>query len=705
MVQVKIPAWLSNMEKLPRMLEGEVLAESPKAILLKGTALIGPKPDCAICGRNLTNVVSRVVGVGPICCEKLGIPRPDYENAKELEIQLRKLTAFEKWLPKARIEITGTYTVPALKKAPPKRHLWVENNHMYLQVAYEDREKAKAIPGRTWNPEKKAWQFTVSHVTVVQAKTMFPDLIVESEIEIPGTIDDKAEEGSVHEVDFAAVERNIFEEFKAPALPLYNYQKEGVDFLAGVKRALLADDMGLGKTIQIIATLERAGSRHNLIVCPNSLKWVWKNELEKWAPGASVVVVKGTPLTRMQQLRSERNYTIMNYEVLRQHAEIVTNENSKKKTVVLSPELDQDWSSVVFDEATYVKNRRSQQTTICQKLATKAERVYHVTGTPITNRSSELWPLLNMLYPEAYRSYWKFAEAYCKVYYNGYGWKVEDILDPKHPKVQALRLALKPLMIRRTKAEVLKDLPEKTVQKIWVDLEGTQRKIYDQMENDMIAELTSGEEIAATIVIAQITRLKQFTIDPELVADKTTPLEGAKIDALMDIIECLGGQKFVVFSQFARAIDGVSRNLEEAGIKYTTITGKVTGEDRDAAVKAFQEDPSVQGILITTQAGGMGLTLTAASTAIFMDKCWTPALNVQAQDRLHRIGQKNAVTVYELLARNTVEEQIEALLATKQQVFDQIIEKQEGESTGSFLLHNILNRKERQRKGGKDGHK
>jgi SNF2 family DNA or RNA helicase len=657
MIRLKIPFWLANIENLAMELEGEVLGETSKAILVEGTMVLGPSINCRRCGRDLTHPASRVVGVGPECCEHWGISRPDYDHAVELNELLKEKMKFKRWFPKSRIEIEGTYDPPK-PVTVPRRRLWVENEKIFLQVAFDDKEAAKSIPGRAWDPEKKAWSFPVESRVVTQAKTVFPDVIVESEIPVESAIPEPTSPAPLIVVD--------------SRFPLYDYQKVGVDFLIGVERALLADDMGLGKTLQIIAVLERSGSKKVLIVAPNSMKYVWKREIAKWSPESTVQVVDGDKTTRITQIMGEQKYTIMNYEALRLHASI---SSGRKPVATLEPALDRQWDALVFDEAHRIKNRAATMTLVSRALAVRSKRVYHVTGTPIMNRSSELWSLLNILHPKTYGSFWAFAEKFCKVYHDGYGWIVEDFTDPTHPRVQLLRDTLKPLMIRRTKKEVLKDLPEKQVQQIWVDLDGSQKKIYDQMENAMLTELDTGQKISAAVVIAQITRLKQITIDPHLmIAESEVEISGAKIEALMDLVEGLNGQKFAVFSQFAKAISRLSTKFDKLGIQHVVISGEVTGEDRDTAVERFQTDPDCRAILLTTQAGGQGLTLTAASTAIFLDKCWTPALNIQAQDRLHRIGQKNPVTIYELLTNQSVEEYIEDLLAKKQQIFDQTIE-------------------------------
>jgi SNF2 family DNA or RNA helicase len=456
-------------------------------------------------------------------------------------------------------------------------------------------------------------------------------------------------------------------------MPLYSYQEEGVEMLMKTPRMFLADDMGTGKSAQVITAADRLGLERILIVCPNTMKGIirdkravggWAEEISKWASKGSVSVIEGSLAKRKQLINVETTYTIINYEAL--------------NTNLVDPLLDRDFDLVIFDESTRIKNRKAKTTKSAMKLAKRAERVWMLSGTPIMNRVSELWAPLNMLFPtdKKYRSYWRFVGNHCEVYKGQFGWVIKDITNPRDPKIRSLKEDLNEFTLRRTKPEVLKDMPSKTIQQVWVELKSVQKHVYDEMQELMLTEY-EGKIISAAVVIAKIIRLKQIAIAPEVMfpeMDVGTGLHGAKIDALFDILESLGGKQVVIFSQFRQIIERLAPMLEKAGYNVAQLTGKT--ENRSEVVNAFQNG-DIEVLLITTQAGGVGLTLTAASTAIFLDKMWAPSMNIQAQDRLHRIGQCEPVNIIELLALDTVEEGIESLLKLKGRVFDNLFEDED----------------------------
>jgi superfamily II DNA helicase RecQ len=249
---------------------------------------------------------------------------------------------------------------------------------------------------------------------------------------------------------------------------------------------------------------------------------------------------------------------------------------------------------------------------------------------------------------------------------------------------------LKPYMLRRLKEEVIEGMPELTKQKQWVELEGEQNKIYHQMEKNMIAELSEQEEIKAPIIISKIMRLKQISVSEQLLAEKPSLKKfkkSAKIKVLNEIIDDSGDQKLVVFTQFQKSAKLLAKLLDKQKIGYGIIHGGVKTEQRQKEVNKFQNNKDCKVFIATIKTGGLGLTLTAGSIAVFLDKDWTTANNNQAVDRLHRIGQEKNVTVIELLAKDSIEEYIEKLLAEKQKTFDSLIE---GKITPKEILEQLF---------------
>lgn len=448
---------------------------------------------------------------------------------------------------------------------------------------------------------------------------------------------------------------------------LYPFQDDGVDFLKSRSRAMLADEPGLGKTVQALRACEAINARRVLIVCPNSIKNVWVREIEQWT-ASSYSLIDGSASKRKKLLTADAVYTIINYEALRCHAV------SKPKSAQLEPELCQEWDVLILDEAHRVANRKAQISKVVKAVAKNATCVYELTGTPVLNKASDLWILLNLLDSKQFSSYWQFAKKYCEIVFNGYGYQVLDIPDQNDARVRRLRHDLAPFMLRRLKKDVFSQMPAKTIQQVWIDLQGRQLTAYREMEIKMLSQLVSGEKVYAPVVIAQITRLKQIAIDPYLMLNSDHPITGAKIDAVKDILSSCEGKKIVIFSQFVKALNRLADLLTSLNLSYATLTGEITGPARQQEIDRFQNDPNCPVFLCSTKAGGIGLTLTAASIAIFLDKLWTPALNTQASDRLHRIGQTEPVMIYEVLAKDTVEEDIEMLLSRKQNVSDHAIE-------------------------------
>lgn len=523
------------------------------------------------------------------------------------------------------------------------------DNKLALKCAFEEKELAKSVPGWKWNGQMKVWEYPIEKETVDQLVSTFPNLKVAPDVKEHVKRIERNRMRLLELKEIKDVDINV-----PFADKLRNYQRVGANFLSTTGKCILADDMGTGKTLQTITACEELGAKRVLVVCPNSLKWNWHDEVGKWTD-SKAVVVDGTRAKREKAIEEfDGKYLIINYESMRLHEEL----------------QKMHWDVLVLDEAHKIKNRKAQQTKAVNKI--KADRVFLLTGTPMLNRPDELWSLLHRLYPDKFRSYWRFVERYCTVTDNGWGKEI-DMGTPEQQ--EELKRLLAPIMLRRTKKEVLTELPDKIHQRFLVELTGKQAKIYKSMERDAIATLSNGETIAAPVVIAQITRLRQIAVSTQLLSDEVA--ESAKFEALMELIQDnITGHKIVVFSQFRKAIELFSKQLDEAGIKWVAVTGAVKQEDRHQATKYFQEKDDVRVMLATIEAAAHGLTWTAADIAVFLDRHWTPAINAQAEDRLHRIGQKNSVTIINMVARGTVEEYIEKLLEAKGESFDAIINGQ-----------------------------
>jgi len=445
---------------------------------------------------------------------------------------------------------------------------------------------------------------------------------------------------------------------------LYGFQRVGVDFLTRARRAILGDDMGLGKTAQAITAC--ADAERVLVVCPNTLKGNWAAEVGKWAPGRPAVAVRGPARKKEATIRGfEGGFLVVNVEAVRRVRRSATGAQA-----LLDVLLSMRWDVLIVDEAHCIKNRSSQQTKGVLELATRTPRVYLLTGTPIMNRVDDLWAPLHVLYPRRYASFWSFVRRHTIAFKGRYGW----VIDGKPTRPAELRLELAPVFMRREKEEVFPDMPRKVYQQVWLDLEGEQLRIYQDIERLAMAQVNDDTTVVTPGILAQLTRCKQVAVSPGLIGGRP---DGVKLDALLDIVHGTD-QKVLVFSQFAEAIKLAAGRLERENIGHVILIGETKEEERDEAIARFQTAPEVQVFLATTQAGGAGITLTAASLVVFLDKHWTPATNEQAVDRTRPHMQTRPVQIVELLARDTVDEMVEAVLAGKVGIIEAVISKKKG---------------------------
>lgn len=456
-------------------------------------------------------------------------------------------------------------------------------------------------------------------------------------------------------------------------LQLKDFQKAGVQTLLKKKRHILADEMGLGKTPQTICTVKWLPKAEGkwIIVAPKTLGRVWKNEIDKWYPQAKSVIVKGSRVDKGVQIMStDAKFIILTYESLDSLLEVLMNHV--------------EIAGFIADEAHKLKSRDAKMHKAFAKLQEKFSDKYLflLTGTPLMNRVEELWSLLHMIDPGQYSNFHLWANSHLKedkTYIPGQGWvKQYDI--PRNP--EAFKDYVSTYVLRRLKKDNI-DLPDKTYVTHECELEGEQWDLYCSMRDSYYiqweAEEGAGNELTATAMIAAITRLKQIAISVDLLRDKdkmdhlTLPLTGAKIDAVEELIDeaVSSGQKVVVFSQFAQCMQRLAYQFRNKW-KCEVMTGDNTENQRNDAIKRFQEGDS-EVFFIGTQVGGVGITLTSASVCIFMDLMWNPALNAQAGDRLHRIGQKNPVTIYYLKGVDTIEDYILGVLAKKEELFEMVM--------------------------------
>lgn len=467
------------------------------------------------------------------------------------------------------------------------------------------------------------------------------------------------EEAAVPLVDEAAARTSLGELGDR----LRPYQLLGVRWMSSLTQAgrggLLGDEMGLGKTVQSIALVTLHLSQNKtrqpaLIVCPKSLCGNWKAEFERFAPQLKVAISQGDKREKVLNVMHEFDVIITTYQLVVRDLEEI------KK---------QKWGLVLLDEASYIRNPDTDAAKALRGLTAQARIA--LTGTPVENTTRDLWSIYQFLLPGYLGSRENFKERFEQPIQTALGTPAGQAASER------LKKLIRPYFLRRTKREVLRDLPEKIEQVLWCDPSPAQGEVYRRLleegrEEIKAAMKRSGQNGAKMTMFTVLLRLRQVCCDLRLTGlQKDTwgglgqedlsgkwPMLQERLDGILE-----GGGKVLIFSQFVQYLQLVRETLDAQKVAYAYIDG--SSQDRDAQVKRFQTHPDCRVFLISLKAGGYGLNLTAADHVILLDPWWNPAVEAQAIDRAHRIGQQRVVTAYRLAIRGTVEERILSLQAKK----------------------------------------
>lgn len=432
---------------------------------------------------------------------------------------------------------------------------------------------------------------------------------------------------------------------------------------------LLADEMGLGKSVQSLTVaaidFERGFARRFIVIAPATLKWNWEAEIEEHTY-FKCMVLDGTPAQRRSQL--------VDFEAMGYHCLIV---NYEQVTAHLIELCKMGFEIAIWDEAHFLKNPKAKRTKSSLSLGQYVGRRFVLTGSPMLNQVNELWSLLHLIDPDEYPSYWQFVNRYC--IYGGY--KNKQIVGVKHKN--ELMTKLDSVMIRRLKKDVL-DLPEKQHIPIVVELLPQQKKLYVEARDEN--QITLPGNATPMDVENALTRYLRFKEICATTHKFTGEDHSAKLDAAEDLcLEVLAtGKPVVVFTQFLSVGDCLEKRLDKYHVKTFQIRGETPKHLRAAVVKEWEayRDPKTKMpavIVVMLQVGGVGLNMTAANTAIFVDKLYVPKLNEQAEDRIHRIGadKTQPIRIYQILAKGTVEARIETILKKKAALFSTIVDESE----------------------------
>ncbi len=469
--------------------------------------------------------------------------------------------------------------------------------------------------------------------------------------------------------NFKTVNDADFEEPPSLSGIMRGYQRNGYRWLRMLEAyrlgGILADDMGLGKTLQVLAVLLSAKlegkGETSIVVAPASLVYNWGEEIKAYTPELSCCFITGTQEERRQKLEQYGNFDV-----------IVTSYDLLKRDIEYYEEKEFHYQ--IIDEAQYIKNH----TTAAAKAvkAVKSRTRYALTGTPIENRLSELWSIFDFLMPGYLYGYDVFRNDF----------EAPIVKNEDQAALERLQRMTSPFILRRMKENVLRDLPEKLEENRYVKFESRQQKLYDaqvvHMKQKVVMQDAQEFQRNKIQILAELMKLRQICCDPGLCFENYNG-ESAKLDACVDLVRSAaeGGHKILLFSQFTSMLDLIAKRLEEEKMSFYTITGATPKEKRLQLVKTFNRDDT-KVFLISLKAGGVGLNLTGADVVIHYDPWWNLAVQNQATDRTHRIGQTKMVVVYRLIAKGTIEEKIQELQESKRALSEQIIQGDAGQLGG-----------------------
>ncbi len=537
----------------------------------------------------------------------------------------------------------------AAKVTPPHIEIAESDNCFSIFSTYDCKEKCRSVPGGIWDKERRCWKYGLTHKALSRALQLFPGYPVEG-------ADKEAllKELSLKMADEEKASRALDAEVEVENLggELLPYQRAAVAYALKTRRCFIADEMGLGKTVEALATLQAAEAFPALVVTPAVVKLNWRSEARRWLPGRSIAILGGKSAAPKKKAKAEKEVSpdeadivIINYDVLSKHEELASLE----------------FKALVLDECHYVKNPQAKRTQQVYALSKNIPMRLLLSGTPLLSRPVELLPqlmVLDRLQELGGRQF--FLKHYCDAKMTKWGMDYSGAKNLKELNTELRRICY----VRRNKKAVLTELPEKRITRVALGMDREHFKQYVSLMEDFKSYL---------IRQAKLKGKARSEVDRSLKAEGLTKLNAAKqvvaqgkLSEVIAWVETFlsSEEKLVLFAVHLDIIAALKEHFTDA----VSITGSDSAESRFKAVESFQNDENVRLIILQLQAGGVGITLTAASNVAFAELGWTPGEHEQAEDRCHRIGQENAVNCWYLVAEGTVEEDIEELIGQKRAV-------------------------------------
>jgi SNF2 family DNA or RNA helicase len=579
--------------------------------------------------------------------------------------------------------------------------------YIVINAEWRFKELCKSLPGASWDAKASIWRIPVSWAGCLALRSTF-----RSELQIGPNLAAWAANEKATRIDPSNALRDV-DISDIGDQDLFPHQRAGVEFLATSRRALLADEPGLGKTAQAIRALKKLHDSGEqvfpaLVICPNTLKRNWEREFDKWWPGVNVTVINGTATQRRAQFDQQSDVIVINWESLRTHSRLSSygsialarcidckghdSRITPARCEVHQRELNEmDFKAVIADEIHRSKEPKSKQTRALWAATGNADIRFALTGTPIASNVLDLWPILHWLSPKEWPSKSKWIDRMIDTMINAFGGMI--VLGVKAHMEDEFYAAINPRMRRMLKSRVLPWLPEVINERRDVEMGTKQAKAYKQMLEHMIALLEGEDGVTTESVVApnpltQTLRLLQFANSyAEIKVDEATGEEkiilsdpSCKVDALMDDIKNgdFGEDSVAVCAVSRQLIELLSARLTKEGIEHGLITGAQDADERQLAIDNFQSG-RIKWILFTAQAGGVGVTLTAARRLVMLQRPWSLVDYKQALDRVHRIGSEihDSVIITDYVTQGTVEERVIEALDTKADNFEQIVRDKE----------------------------
>ena len=463
-------------------------------------------------------------------------------------------------------------------------------------------------------------------------------------------------------------EKDFCEQLEIPEnlnVQLRNYQVIGYEWLSMLDRyglgGILADDMGLGKTIQVIAVLQdyvgnNENTKPSIVICPSSLSLNWYNEITKFAPDLTKLVIHGSAEERSNQIKEICDYNV-----------VITSYDLLKRDIDVYKEMNYEFKYIIADEAQYIKNNNTQNARAIKEI--RSETRYALTGTPIENSLSELWSIFDFIMPGYLFNYRKFKELY----------EIPITKDNDENAMSKLKMLIEPFILRRIKKEVLTELPDKTITVLNNQMQDEQLKIYasyiQRAKQEATREINeNGFEKSQIKILALLMRLRQICCHPSLFLNNYSG-ESSKLNQCIEVVKgaVQAGHKILLFSGYTSMFEIIEKELKKEKIKYFKLTGQTKVGDRIKLVDEFNENEEVKVFLISLKAGGTGLNLIGADVVIHYDPWWNLSAENQATDRTYRIGQKRNVQVYKLITKNSIEEKIYELQQKKASLANNVL--------------------------------